>query len=118
MTIIKKAKPKASAGRPDLEDQALIAHGRQETRIDLAMAEVLPKIIKHYIKMVNEIEKQPPATQIKLMDKAFGHNKEVMKMFREGLAAKQSEAPQEEDEDDSLPMLDLSSAPIETQKLN
>ena len=105
-------------GCPKLPDQAINAHKKNEIRLDLEMAKMVPAAIKHLAKMVKGIDNLKENTQMAVMDKVFKHNKEFMKQYNEALAAASADKPTvEEDEDFSIP-LDLSAAPVENKALN
>jgi hypothetical protein len=85
-----------AGGRPTLEAQAAKDHEKQEIRIDLAMAKATPKVLKHLLKMIDNIDTQKDTIQIKLIEKVLSHNKDTRKMAREALNMEESSVVEEE----------------------
>ena len=106
---------KRQGGRLSLPKQAELDHERLETRIDLAMAKATPKLVKHFLWMVDNIATQKDTIQMKLIEKGMGHNKDFMKAFKEAVAAAQDNNVEEE-EDESPMMIDLTSSETASSK--
>ena len=109
---------KRLGGRLALPEQAALDHERLETRIDLAMAKATPKLVEHFLWMVDNIAKQKDTIQMKLIEKGMGHNKDFMKAFKEAVAAAKEDIPEEEDEEGSSMMIDLTSSETASKTLN
>lgn len=99
---------KNKGGRLTLAEQADNDHEKMEVRVDLAMAKALPKVIKHLLLMVNNMDKQKDNINLSLIDRVIGHNKDNRRLAREILNSAKSEETYE-DEEESI-MIDLNSS--------
>lgn len=109
---------KDKGGCPTLAEQAENHADKGETRIDLAMAKAIPKVLKHFQSMVDNLDKQKDTIQMKIMDTVLNHNKANRKAKREMLQAMIDDMDKPQDDEDYSIELDLTSAPVDNKSLN
>ena len=113
MTTENKSQNKG--GRLTLKEQADLNHTKNEVRVDLAMAKMTDKVLKHLAKMVNGIEKLKENTQLSVIDRVLKANKDYIKIKRELEIASNPNKDNYEEEDEEI-MVDLTSSETESQK--
>ena len=106
-------------GRPSLEKQSVNLHKEGKIRTDLEMGRLVPRAMKHFVKMFKRMENGADDIkvnqQLVILEKVFKHCKD----FNDAFALAQEQLDKEEYEDDEEELrIELTSSETDSKRLN